>query len=89
MKKISGMQTPEGLVVEIEMPKPAPLEGLKYLLALDGVSDPGNVGALLRTALALGWQGIFILDESCDPFNDKALRSARGATFRLPLAWEA
>lgn len=87
MKKISGMQTPEGLVVEIAMPEPAPLQGLKYILALDGVSDPGNVGSLLRTALALGWQGAFILDDSCDPFNDKALRSARGATFRLPLSW--
>lgn len=87
MKKVSGMESPEGLVVEIEMPKPASLEGLKYILALDGVSDPGNVGTMLRSALALGWQGVFILDESCDPFNDKALRAARGATFRLPLSW--
>lgn len=87
MKKVSGMQSPEGLVVEIAMPEPASLKGLKYILALDGVSDPGNVGAMLRSALALGWQGVFILDDSCDPFNDKALRAARGATFRLPLAW--
>ena len=87
MKKVSGMQSPEGLVVEIAMPAPAPLEGLKHILALDGVSDPGNVGAMLRSALALGWEGVFVLNESCDPFNDKALRAARGATFRLPLAW--
>lgn len=87
MKKISGMQTPEGLVAEVPMPMPASLKGLKYLLCLDGVNDPGNVGTLVRSALALGWQGVFILNESCDPFNDKALRAARGATFRLPLAW--
>lgn len=87
MKKVSGMQSPEGLVVEIDMPKPVSLQGMKYILALDGVSDPGNVGSLLRTALALGWEGAFILNDSCDPFNDKALRSARGATFRLPLCW--
>jgi TrmH family RNA methyltransferase len=87
MKKISGMQSPEGLVVEIPMPEPASLAGLHYILALDGVSDPGNVGAMLRSALALGWQGAFILYDSCDPFNDKALRAARGATFRLPLSW--
>ena len=87
MKKVSGMQAPEGLVVEIPMPEPASLKGCKYLLALDGVSDPGNVGALLRSALALGWQGVFVLNDSCDPFNDKALRAARGATFRLPVAW--
>jgi len=87
MKKISGMESPEGLVVEIAMPEPASLDGLQYIMALDGVSDPGNVGAILRSALALGWQGFFILGESCDPFNDKALRAARGATFKLPLAW--
>jgi TrmH family RNA methyltransferase len=87
MKKISTMQTPEGLIAELPMPQPASLQGMSSILALDGVSDPGNVGAILRTALALGWQGAFILNESCDPFNDKALRAARGATFRLPLAW--
>lgn len=87
MQKISTMQAPEGLVAEIAIPQPASLQGLKSILALDGVSDPGNVGAILRTALALGWKGAFILNDSCDPFNDKALRAARGATFRLPLAW--
>jgi TrmH family RNA methyltransferase len=87
MEKISGMQTPEGLVAEIPMPKSASLKGKKKILVLDGVSDPGNVGTLLRTALALGWEGAFLLDEGCDPFNDKAMRAARGATFRLPLAW--
>lgn len=87
MKKISGMQTPEGVIAEIPMPKPASLKGKRYIIALDGVSDPGNVGNILRTALALGWEGAFIINESCDPFNEKALRAARGATFRLPLAW--
>lgn len=87
MEKISGMRTPEGLVAEIPMPKPASLRNKGHIIALEGIADPGNVGTLLRTALALGWDGAFILDESCDPFNEKALRAARGATFRLPLAW--
>lgn len=87
MKKISGMVTPEGLLAEIPMPKPASFKDKHYIVALDGVSDPGNVGTILRTALALGWEGVFFLDESCDPFNEKALRAARGASFRLPLAW--
>ena len=43
-------------------------------------------GTLLRTALALGWGGALLLPGCCDPFNDKALRASRGATFRLPLA---
>ena len=87
MKKVSGMQTPEGILAEVEMPKPASLNGLRYLLVLDRVSDPGNVGTILRTALALGWEGVFIVNESCDPFNEKSLRASRGATFRLPIAF--
>jgi len=87
MKKVSGMQTSEGIIAEIEMPEPASLKGLKFIVAFDGIADPGNLGTLLRTALALGWEGAFIIDETCDPFNEKALRAARGATFRLPIAW--
>jgi len=86
MNKISGVHTPEGIIAEVAMPKSSTLKG-KRILAFDGVSDPGNIGALLRTAIALGWDGVFILEDSCDPFNEKAIRAARGATFRLPLAW--
>lgn len=87
MKKISGMSTPEGLLAEIPMPQSASFKGKHYIVALDRVGDPGNVGTILRTALALGWEGVFFLNESCDPFNEKAISAARGATFRLPLAW--
>ena len=54
-------------------------------MVLDGIQDPGNLGTLLRTALAFGWNGIYLLGNCCDPYNDKALRSAKGATFRLQL----
>lgn len=87
MKKISGVQTPEGLLAEIALPDLSSLKGLKWIVAFDGVSDPGNMGTLLRSALALGWEGAFLLKNSCDPFNDKALRAAKGATFRLPLRY--
>lgn len=85
MKKVSGMVSPEGVLAEVVMPDQATLVGLDHVIALDGVNDPGNMGVLLRTALALGWDGAFILSDSCDPFNDKAIRSGRGAQFRLPL----
>lgn len=45
------------------------------VLALDTVQDPGNVGTLLRTALALGWGGALMLGDCCDVFNDKCLRA--------------
>ncbi len=85
MQKISGMQQPEGLMVEIAMPLRTSLTGKRYILALDGINDPGNLGNLIRTALGLGWEGIFMTANSCDPFNEKALRAARGATFHMPL----
>lgn len=91
MQKVSGLKNSEGILGEIAKPKPASLKKLKRVIALDGVNDPGNLGTLLRTALALGWEGAFILNESCDPFNEKALRAARGATFHLPIGmgtWE-
>lgn len=56
------------------------------ILALDGIQDPGNLGTLLRTAAAFAWDGVFLLPGCCDPFNDKAIRAARGATYRVPLA---
>lgn len=83
--KTSGMRTPEGVLAEVEMPPSNPLQGFDRIVVLDEVSDPGNLGTILRTALALGWQGAFVIDGSCDPYNDKALRAARGATFRLPI----
>lgn len=87
MKKISGLQSPEPLAAEILLPPPADLKGKQFLLALDGINDPGNLGTLLRTALALGWEGAFITNGSVDPFNEKALRAAKGATFHLPLCF--
>jgi len=90
-KKITGLENPECIAAEIPIPSQGNLDNKSFILALDGISDPGNLGTLLRTALALSWDGVFILTSSVDPFNDKALRSAKGATFRLPImqgSWE-
>lgn len=59
---------------------------LTRLLALEGVQDPGNLGTLLRTACAFGWDAVLLLPGCCDPYNDKALRASRGAAFKLPVA---
>ncbi|XP_010526676.1 PREDICTED: uncharacterized protein LOC104804178 [Tarenaya hassleriana] len=55
------------------------------ILVLDSVQDPGNLGTLLRSAMAFNWDGAFLLPGCCDPFNDKALRASRGASFQLPI----
>ncbi|XP_028789227.1 uncharacterized protein LOC114757977 [Neltuma alba] len=55
------------------------------ILVLERIQDPGNLGTLLRSAVAFGWDGVFLLPGCCDPFNDKALKASRGAAFQLPI----
>ncbi len=92
INKITGMKNSEGILAEVALPPQMPLDKKKFVIALDEINDPGNMGTLVRTALALGWEGAFILEGSCDPFNEKAVRASRGAIFRLPLVqggWDA
>ena len=58
-------------------------QSTQRLLVLEAVQDPGNLGTLLRTAAALLWDTVWLLDGCCDPYNEKALRAARGATFQV------
>lgn len=55
------------------------------LLLLDAVQDPGNLGTLVRTAEAMGVAAIVTLPGTVDPWNAKAVRSAVGSSFRVPL----
>jgi TrmH family RNA methyltransferase len=84
IKKISGLENPEPIIAEISMPDTQDLSSANYLLVLDGISDPGNLGTLLRSARGLGWDAAFLTPRSADPFNDKAIRAAKGATFTFP-----
>lgn len=85
LDKMAGVIATENIVAEVEIPSYGDLSGSKRVLALDGISDPGNLGTLLRTALAFGWGGVYLLPGCCDPYNDKALRAAMGATFKIRL----
>lgn len=86
LKKITGLEKPDGMAAIVSLPPPKdPFLG-ERLLVLDGLQDPGNVGTLLRTAWAFGWDGVVATPDTVDFFNDKALRAARGATLHLPLA---
>ncbi|KAH7661947.1 RNA methyltransferase TrmH family protein [Dioscorea alata] len=101
MKKVSGLQSADSIeaVAIIKFPSSfLDLDGGKEdascetwfpspqrILVLDGIQDPGNLGTLLRSTMAFKWDGVFLLPGCCDPFNEKALRAARGASFQLPL----
>lgn len=54
-------------------------------LALPKITDPGNLGTLLRSALAFGFETVLLGPECLDPFNRKALRASMGASYRLRL----
>lgn len=82
-QKLSDTLHPEQVFAEVPLPKEDVLKNFP-LLAFDAVSDPGNLGTLLRTALAFNWGGIIFLPGCCDPFNPKVLRASKGALFSLP-----
>ncbi|CAL4943754.1 unnamed protein product [Urochloa decumbens] len=101
MKKVSGMQSVDSTeaIAVMHMPRHFrdlgshedgdALDGLfnypKRILVLDGIQDPGNLGTLIRSACAFKWDGVYLLPACCDPFNEKALRAARGASLQLPI----
>lgn len=89
MASLSPMKAPQGALFVAELPELSPppqLAGERYLV-LDGLQDPGNVGAIWRTADAFGADGLLLTGRCADPFNWKTVRATMGAVFRLPV-WE-
>ena len=85
MAKLSATKNPQGIfAIARRQPREIPIDS-SLLLILDGVSDPGNAGTLLRSAEAAGAEGVVFTPTSVDPFHEKVVRSAMGAHFRLPI----
>ena len=82
MKKLSNVDAPQGIVAVCE--KRAKQELSNNILLLDNVQDPGNIGTLMRSAVAFGFETI-IADNSVDFYNDKVIRSSQGAIFKINL----
>jgi TrmH family RNA methyltransferase len=83
-RALAGAETPPGIAAEIELPRVRADPGSAAMF-LEGVQDPSNVGAMLRSAAAFG-VGEVVLDRACaDPWSPKALRAAMGGHFRLAL----
>jgi TrmH family RNA methyltransferase len=81
LRAIADTDAPQGVLAEIAIPGARETEG--DLVFLEGVQDPGNVGAIIRSAAAFGI-GAVVLDQACaDPWSPKVLRAGLGGHFRL------
>ncbi len=87
-QKLAGVQTPQGAFALFETPRPdadALLAGAARILALENVQDPGNVGTLLRSAAAFGFDAVLLSRGCASPFAPKTLRASMGAAGRVPV----
>ena len=92
MKFMSPADSPSGVITIADQPSnaidPFCCQPPSLTLLADNISDPGNMGALIRSAEAGGATGLICCGPCADPFSWKALRGAMGSTFRLPLSSE-
>jgi RNA methyltransferase, TrmH family len=88
---VSYTKTPQGMIVLAGRPvsgkgRLAATKAQPHLLVImDGINNPVNVGAIIRSAEAAGATGVITTGDSSDPFSPKALRGAMGSAFRLPI----
>lgn len=85
MRKMSTTEEPQGILATVKI-TPVDWDGLvvnkdTILLVLDGIQDPGNLGTILRTALAADVRQIILTEGTVDVYNPKVLRSSMGAVF--------
>lgn len=87
--KLSDTDSPQGLMLIIKQKAYAlndlALSEKSFLLVLDRLQDPGNIGTLIRTADAMGVSAVICLNGTADIFSPKVVRSAMGSLFNLPI----
>ncbi len=84
LERLAGTETPRGPVAVVEIPVEW-LDRTKNLLVSVGVSDPGNLGTMIRTAASFGW-GFAYMEGSADPWAPKTIRAGAGGQFQTPVA---
>ncbi len=91
MELASDTESPQGILMEVPIPQ-AQFDGVhSFVFIIDQLGDPGNLGTLLRTAVAVGADAVVLTPGSVDPYSPKVVRAATGAHFHIPvgiLEWE-
>lgn len=88
LSQLSSVENAQGVLSLVRISE-APLSGIvsgqrPLIVALDGIQDPGNAGAILRSAEAFGATGAVFIKGTVNPWNPKLLRASAGSIFRIP-----
>ena len=90
LEETAGYRLHRGVLAALRRrPLPASEEvvsGVRRIAVLEGLIDPTNVGAIMRSAAALGMDAVLVSHDCCDPLNRRAARVSMGAVFRIPWA---
>lgn len=88
---LTGYELTRGVLCAMRRPLPPPLSTIcgqsNRIVIIDGVVDTTNIGAIFRSAAALGIDGVLLTRNSCDPFNRRSIRVSMGSVFLLPWTW--
>ena len=91
LEQLTGYTLTRGVLCAMHRPAPLPLETVcrdaRRVVIIDGVVDTTNIGAIFRSAAALGIDAVLLTRSSCDPLNRRAVRVSMGSVFLVPWTW--
>lgn len=91
LASLTGYTLTRGVLCAMRRPQPQSVEqvclGARRIVVIDGVVDTTNIGAIFRSAAALGVDAVLLTPNSCDPLNRRAVRVSMGSVFLVPWAW--
>lgn len=91
LAQLTGYELTRGVLCAMRRPLPPPVSSIcghsSRIVIIDGVVDTTNIGAIFRSAAALGIDGVLLTKNSCDPFNRRSIRVSMGSVFLLPWTW--
>ena len=91
LAKLTGYTLTRGVLCAMRRPLPRPVEDVcrnaRHVVVIDGVTDTTNIGAIFRSAAALGIDAVLLTPTACDPLNRRAVRVSMGSVFLVPWTW--